>query len=184
MSGENLLNREDAALLVVDMQERILPVINDHAEILKKVVTLVKGAKIINIPIKVTEQYPKGLGHSVSEVRNECAEAPVFEKMSFSCTGSDEFMDSLEDSGCGQVIICGIETHVCVLQTALELLNEGIQVFVAADAVGSRDVRNYQNAIRRMEMSGAVISNTESILFELLASAAAPEFKEISRLVK
>ncbi len=184
MGHETLLRREDTVLVVVDVQERLLPAMDHSEEVLNRCVRLVQAAKLLQIPVLVTEQYPKGLGPTVPALKDALGGIAPVEKLSFSCTGADAFLDKLEELDHDQVLLCGIETHVCVLQTALDLLDQGIQVHVAEDAVSSRAPENRANALERMRREGVVISNTESALFEWLRVAGSEEFKAISRLVR
>lgn len=182
-----LLSRHDSRLLIVDMQEKLLPAIRRHKKVVANCVKLVSAATLLGPPVFATEQYPRGLGPTVPELADLLEERP--EKQRFSCTEAlawgtaNETADpALRDRT--KVVIAGIEAHVCVLQTAMDLLADGFQVYVAADAVGSRRRLDRQIALQRMADSGAVITTTESILFEWCETAAADEFKEISRLVK
>lgn len=179
-----LASREDTRLLIVDMQEKFVPVIDEIEDVIENCVKLMSGAKILGIPISATEQYPKGLGSTIPEIAAHL-EGKVPEKLDFSCLNALDWAESgHEPDGRSRVIVAGIETHVCILQTVLDLLAYGFRVYIPADAVSSRRSFDYEVALQRMAESGAVITTTESILFELCQTAAAPEFKEISRLVK
>jgi nicotinamidase-related amidase len=172
----SLLARDRAALLVIDVQEGFRPyaVFDGVATACAK---LLQAARIMQVPALVSEQYPKGLGHTAPEVglRDE----PRIEKSVFSAARAEHF-DLL---GRDQVIVCGIETHVCVSQTVHDLLDDGLQVHVLADAVGSRHDIDYQRGLQRMERAGAVISTVEAALFELLERAGTPEFKAVQKLI-
>lgn len=185
-SGE-LLSRHDSLLLIVDMQEKLLPAIRRGARVLANCSKLVRAAQLLGPPVFATEQYPRGLGPTVAELAVLLGERP--EKLRFSCsealqwgTASESSDPALRDRT--KVVIAGIEAHVCVLQTALDLLADGYHVYIAADAIGSRQRLDRQIALQRMADTGAVITTTESVLFEWCETAAADEFKEISRLVK
>lgn len=177
------LNKEDAIVLVIDIQEKLMPAILEKEELVNKSKILISGAKILEVPIFVTEQYPKGLGKTIGEIDALTKNDPIFEKISYTCC-TDEVLAYLEKSKRKQVIITGVETHVCVYQTTRDLLNHGYSVFVASDAVSSRTLENKQNGIALMKDMGAVISNTETLLFDMLKISGTPEFKAISKLVK
>lgn len=172
----SLLEREEAVLVVVDVQEgfRSYASFEGVAGACSK---LVHGARILGVPRIVSEQYPKGLGHTAPEVSLE--DEPIVEKTVFSAVRADGF----ELSGRTQAVVCGIETHVCVSQTVHDLLDRGIRVHVPADAVGSRHRIDYERGLERLERAGAVVSTVESVLFELLERAGTPEFKQIQGLI-
>ncbi|MBN2713628.1 MAG: hydrolase [Planctomycetes bacterium] len=184
MDNETLLKREDALFIVVDIQEKLLPAISNGEEVLANSTRLVKCASHLHLPMIVSEQYPKGLGPTTAELEPLLASATRVEKMSFSCAGCDEFMNVIDDLDCDQAVIFGIETHVCVLQTALDLMEQGVQVHVVADAVGSRKDENRKIALDRIRQAGGIITCTESVLFELLRVAGTSEFKAISQLIR
>ena len=145
---------------------------------------LINGAKVFGIERIATTQYAKGLGQTVPGIAEALGECQIIDKSTFSCMGSEEFREALEKTGKKSVIIAGIETHICVEQTVLDLIDAGFSVLVSADAVDSRNLRNRDVSIERMAAAGAVITSTESILYDLLGGAKAPEFKAISKLVK
>lgn len=181
--SHELLSRDESRLLIIDMQEKILPVINDQVTILANCLKLIQAANILEVPTTATEQYPKGLGATVGEIAERLPDRP--EKIEFSCLNCLDWNSSASDpEGRFKVVVAGIESHVCVLQTVLDLLSQGFRVFVAADAVGSRKPLDREIALQRMASSGAVITTTESVLFEWCERAGTPEFKEISRLVR
>jgi nicotinamidase-related amidase len=178
------LTRTRAGLVVVDIQERLLPVIFEKERVLQNVLRLIQGAAILKVPVFATEQYRKGLGPTVPEV---VAAIPAFaplEKVAFSACGAAGFLTALKNRKVSETILCGIEAHVCVSQTCLDLLDDGFRVFVAADAVSSRTPENYRVGLGRMRAAGAVIVSTEMVLFELLEQAGTAEFKQILNLVK
>ncbi len=179
-----ILQRENAALLVIDIQERILPVILESERVVENTLKLINGFKILSVPIYYTEQYPKGLGPTESKIKSSLGNAEAIQKMTFSCSGASGLFQDLKRKRIKQVIVCGVESHVCVLQTVLDLLAEEFQVHIAADAVSSRRKFDYDIALRRMESNGAEITLTESVLFELLNVCGTDEFKAISKLVK
>ena len=177
-----LMDPADSTLLVVDLQEKLLPAIHDHQRIAWNIRRLIDGAKILGVELAATEQYPKGLGHTVEPIRGLLKS--VEEKAMFSCRECTSLFDPLVEADKKNLLVVGIETHVCVLQTVLDTLAHGFDVFVAADAVGSRFLLDYEFALRRMELSGAVLTTTETILFEWCQTSGSPEFKQISQLVR
>jgi isochorismate hydrolase len=179
-----LLKPERTSLLVIDIQERILPVINNHQRVVDNTIKLIKGFKVLGLPIYFTEQYPKGLGPTTRTILDELGDIKPFDKMSFSCSGAGELFDEFKKKNLSQIVVCGIEAHVCVQQTVLDLIENGIQVNLAADAVSSRKEMDYHIAIERMRNHEVEVTTTESILFELLNVCGTPQFKEISKLVK
>lgn len=179
-----ILKKETTALLIIDLQERILPVISNIDAVLENTIKLIKGFKILQLPIYFTEQYPKGLGPTSQKILNELNGYSAIHKMSFSCSGVVDLFDELNHKQLSQVAVCGVESHVCVQQTVLDLMENNFQVDVAADAVSSRRETDYNIALERMRTSGAEVTTTESILFEFLEVCGTPEFKEISKIVK
>ena len=175
------LDRDRAALVVVDVQEAFRKAIPDFESVASATATLVDGAEAMGIPIVVTEQYPKGLGSTVPEVAEHLPEGvePI-EKVRFSAAEADGF----ELGGRDQALVCGIETHVCVNQTVLDLLDDGVEVHVAGDAVGSRTEDNRELGLHKAERAGAVLTSVETALFELLGGSDAAEFKQVQELVK
>jgi nicotinamidase-related amidase len=167
-------------LVVVDVQEAFRNVVPDFDRIAKATATLIEGAEAIGIPVVVTEQYPKGLGETVPEVAEHLPEdIQPLEKVCFSAADAEGF----DLGGRNQVLVCGVETHVCVNQTALDLLDSGVDVQVAEDAVGSRSAENKQVGLHKMERAGAEITSVETALFELLGKAGTDEFKRIQQLI-
>jgi nicotinamidase-related amidase len=175
-----LLKRESSVLVVVDVQEAFRPAVLDFDRIARNTAVLVEGAHALGIPVVATEQYPKGLGRTVPEVAEHLNGAEPIEKVSFSAARADGF----DMDGRDQALVCGIETHVCVSQTAHDLLERGVEVHVARDAVTSRTEENREVGLRKMERAGAVITSVETALFELLGAAGSDEFKTVQRLVK
>ncbi len=176
------LTAEGAALLVIDMQEKLLRAVEGRDRLLVNIVRLVKAAQILGIPVFATEQYPKGLGPTVEELAVLIPDRPA--KTAFHCLGAPGIGEELAELGVQHVTLVGIEAHVCVGQTALELLRLGYAVQVPADAVGSRFTIDREFAVRRLEQAGAVVSTTEAVLFEWLGGSEHARFKEISALVK
>lgn len=177
-----LMSADDTALLVIDVQEKLLPHIEHQTEIVWNIGRLIDGAKILGVPIKGTEQYPAGLGRTVPPLRRRLDELP--DKLSFSCGGCPELFADLAQRNIHRLLVAGVEAHVCVQQTVLDLLAAGFRVYVAADAVGSRRAVDYQFALRRLEASGAILTTTEAALMEWCQVAGTPEFKKISQLVR
>jgi nicotinamidase-related amidase len=172
----SLLARDRAALIVVDVQESFRPYAS-FADVASACAKLVQAARILELRTLVSEQYPKGLGHTAPEVGLQ--DERRIEKTVFSAARADGF----DLAGAEQAIVCGIETHVCVSQTVHDLLADGIDVHVPADAVGSRHALDYERALERMERAGAVVSTVEAALFELLERAGTPEFKAVQKLI-
>lgn len=177
------LRREDSVLLVVDVQEKLVPALHETESLVKNCATLAKAASLLDVPVVVTEQYSARLGPTVETVRAELEGAPVFEKMLFSAL-TDEVRSHLQSLGRYNVVLCGAETHVCVLQTALDLLEAGYAVFIVRDAVTSRRLSNVQVGLARMEASGAIPASVESTLFEWLKIAGTDDFKKLLPLIK
>ena len=175
------LDRSRAALVVVDVQEAFRPAVLDFENVAHNVAVLVQGARVLGLPTLVTEQYPKGLGHTVAEVAEHLDGVEPLEKVAFSAVEADGFDTALRAD---QVLLCGIEAHVCVSQTAEDLLAKGVEVHVAQDAVTSRTAENRALGLHKMERSGATVTSVETALFELLRRAGTPEFKEVQALVK
>jgi nicotinamidase-related amidase len=176
------MSAADTALLVVDVQERLVGLIGGHRRLVWNVRRLIDGAKILGLPILATEQYPEGLGPTVPELAERLG--PIPSKLSFSCCGCADIGRTLEDRRVHKVLVCGMEAHVCVQQTVLDLLAAGWSVVVAVDAVGSRFAIDYETSLRRLESAGATLTTTEAALFEWCQVAGTPEFKQISQLVR
>lgn len=178
----SLLDRRRAALVVVDVQEAFRPYAS-FAQVAAGCAKLVQGARILSLPRLVSEQYPRGLGHTAPEIGLQ--DEPVIEKSVFSAARAEGFEQAgLGEGARDQAIVCGIETHVCVSQTVHDLLVQGIEVHVPADAVGSRHQLDYERGLERLERAGAIVTTVESILFELLQRAGTPEFKAVQGLIK
>ena len=181
------LLREKTQLLVIDMQERLLPVVFNGDAIAARVCVLTEAARLLGVPISISEQYPRGLGPTINSVLKAAGTtARPFEKMSFSCLGDKEMASHLTRLAATrrQIVICGIEAHVCVMQTALDLLNHGYDVAVVTDAVGSRDTASKDVALLRSIQAGVTPITTEMVIFEWLAAAGTPEFRSMLPLIK
>jgi nicotinamidase-related amidase len=181
------LARERTALVVIDVQERLFPVMDaDHREeVMRNIKVLAAAARRLQLPTLATEQYPKGLGHTLQEVKEALPSGlqPI-EKVAFSCWGLETFREQLAATGARQVLLGGIEAHVCVLMSALDLLAEGYGVHVVADAVTSRTQANWRLAMDQLRQAGAVVTTTETVLFQLLRQADTDDFRELARLIR
>ncbi len=177
-----LMSRGDSALLVVDVQTKLIGLISGNERIIWNIRRLIDGAKALGVPIAATEQYPKGLGGTVPELAQSLGDIP--DKTAFSCGECLEIFESFKQQGIYKILVVGIEAHVCVQQTALDLLADGFHVYLAVDAIGSRFPIDYETALRRMDSSGATLTTTESALFEWCEVSGTPEFKQISALVR
>lgn len=178
-----LLSRNESRLLIVDVQEKLVPKIANLERLVANCRMLIQGAKILAVPVFATEQYPKGLGSTVPRLA-ELLEGPS-QKLRFSCAEVLDWGTAVGQSDNRfQIVVAGMEAHVCVLQTVLDLLGNGFQVFVVADAVSSRSELDWKFALDRMSDGGATIVTTESVLFEWCAVSGTPEFKQISQLIK
>lgn len=175
--------KDQSALLLIDIQERLMPVIHEKEKVIEASNKLIEGMQILQVPILVTEQYPKGLGKTCPELSLP-GQADIIEKMCFSCMLSDEMGRQLEQLGSKHLIVAGVEAHICVLKTVLDALERGYEVHVVADAVSSRTQSNKQLALERMRQAGAYIVSTEMILFQLIDEAGTDQFKAISRLIR
>lgn len=166
------------------MTRCLLPSITDAELLLHNTGILIEGLKILNVPMIVTQQYTKGLGMSDASIYHHTGTTEYMDKRTFSCWGDDAIRQKIQDSGRHQMILCGIETHICVLQTALDLLRAGYEVILVEDCVSSRKLSDKETALRRIVQEGAVITSYESLLFELMETSLHPHFKEISELIK
>lgn len=175
-----------AVLVVIDVQEKLCAAMDQDAlrQLTRNIGILLESANELAVPVMFAEQYPKGLGATLAELKEKAPAAPRHEKMTFSCCASESFIEQLQKSGRTQVIISGMETHVCVLQTVIDLLGDGFDVHVVKDAVMSRNSNNKQTALEAMVLAGAVPTCTETVVFQLLKIAGTDLFKRFSKLVK
>lgn len=182
---KSFLSKDDSVLVIIDIQERLAAVMKERERVITNTLHLIEAARLLHIPVIVTEQYPRGLGLTVKEIRDPLSSyySPI-EKVTFSCCKGEKFVDSLRRAGRERVIICGMETHVCVLQTCVDLLKRGYYVHIVKDAVCSRTDDNFMTGIDFMRDAGAVITCTETVLFQLLERAGTEEFKAISKRIK
>jgi nicotinamidase-related amidase len=178
------ITRENSAALVIDVQEKLFPHIHEHDELAVRTGILIRGLQVLGIPLHVTQQYSRGLGPTISAVAELFETLKPIEKTAFSCCDEPRVIMALEGSARENILIAGIESHVCVLQTVVDLIERGYQPVVIEDCVSSRKLRDKQTSIHRMRREGAVISSTESILFELCRYSGTDEFRAISALVK
>ena len=177
-----LMSAADTGLLVVDVQEKLIRAIADGPRVVFNVRRLIDAAKILGLPVVATQQYPQGLGPTVPELAERLGEVPS--KLTFSCGGCPGIFRDFERRGIGKLLLCGVEAHVSIQQTALDLLAAGWRVYVAVDAVGSCRETDCRTALGRMDSAGATLTTTEAALFEWCRTAGTPEFNEISRLVQ
>lgn len=179
-----VLNKEDSLLIIIDIQERLVNALDKNV-VVNKSAALAKAANILGVPTIVTQQYTKGLGPTVGVIAGNLSEDTKFvEKTAFSAVKEDGFLDLIKSYNKKQIVICGIETHICVHQTTADLLDEGFEVYVAKDACASRNKYEFKQGVERMQENGAKISCIEIILFEWLKSAKNPKFKEVQALIK
>ena len=178
------IESNDTTALLIDVQEKIYPHVTDNEKLMQRLNVLLKGLKVLDIPIITTQQYTKGLGETVEPLKDFVDSSLIIEKIDFSCCDENTFEGKLEDLGNKFVIISGIEAHVCVLQTTIDLVESGYIPFVIEDCISSRHLNDKSVAIERMRHEGVIVSTSESVLFELCKKAGTSTFKEISKLVK
>ncbi|MBI1205653.1 MAG: isochorismatase family protein [Azospirillum sp.] len=179
-----LLDADRSLLVIIDLQERLLPAIHDRARVIANTRVLLQAAAALGVPVIATEQYPKGLGRTVAELLELLPAPPPIAKLHFACTGEPAFAAALAASGRDQIVLAGTEAHVCVLQTALGLRQLDRTCFVVADAVSSRTPDNAELGLKRMAANGVELVSTEMTLFEWMGRAGTPAFKAVSRLIK
>ena len=179
-----LIESDLSCLLVVDVQARLAPAMAAHDQVIANTAVLMKAAARLQVPMLVSEQYPKGLGPTVPELAALAEAGAVLEKVHFSCMGDQTYAQRFRALGRGTAVVAGIEAHVCVLQTCIQLMEDGHRVYVVADAVSSRAPENATLALERLRAAGAIVVSTEMVVFEWLRRAGTPEFKELSALIK
>lgn len=177
------LKRENAVLFIIDIQERLVPVMKYKNQLINNTNILIRAAKEMDFPIITTEQYPKGLGRTVPELLDQLDGDMIFAKNSFTAY-TEEVKEALKKLGKKKVIIVGMETHICVFQTARDLIQDGYQVFLVKDACASRTKENFLNGLDLIKSLGGVITNTETVVFDLLKVSGTPEFKILSKMIK
>ncbi len=182
MRSPLLMSRNNTALVVIDVQEKLVPAIENGEKIVWNIRRLIDAVRLLGIPFAATEQYPRGLGSTVEPLKSLLDEVP--EKSMFSCRECSELFEGLLKSGITNLLLVGVESHVCVQQTALDSVTAGFNVFLVADAIGSRHDLDHEIALCRMEASGCFVTTTESAIFEWCETSKAPEFKAISKLVQ
>jgi len=181
------MNVDDTAILVIDAQEKLMPLIQNQDKIQYNIIKLLRGAKALGVIRAASEQYPHGLGTTVEPIQNELEPnefSPIAEKTMFSVRQCEELLTKLSKFGVQNLLLCGIETHICISQSALDLMSLGFRTFICADAVGSRNTLDHQLGINRMESCGAVITTTEAAIFELCMNSKNQAFKTISKLAQ
>ena len=184
-AARRTLRPEDCALAVIDIQEKLLPPIFEKERLVRNAQLLVRLAGILSLPVIVSRQYVKGLGETIAEISSLVPNVKPIDKMEFGCFGNGEYCSSVASlANRNTLLLCGMESHICVMQTALGALNQGLNVHVAADAVSSRTELNWKIGLNRMQAAGAVISSTEMMIYELLGKAGTPAFKEILKHLK
>lgn len=185
MNRVSRISPGEVALAVIDMQEAFRAVIPDFEDVAARIAKAVEGARLLNIPVIITEQYPQGLKHTAKEIIAALpAGLKAIEKICFSSCGSEDFLSVLVSNNIKQVLLCGIEAHICVMQTALDLIERGLQVHLLVDCITSRKPENKQAALARLTQAGAVQSTLEMALFEIMRSADATQFKQIQAIIK
>ncbi len=184
MRHPSLLRKDDTILVIVDIQTKLLNVMFEKERLISSCRKLIQSINLLEIPILVTEQYPRGMGPTDPLILELLRGADVITKMSFSCCGVEDFSQRIKSSGKKQIVVIGIESHICVLQTVHDLLQQGYFVYIPYDAVSSRKEGDYRNALDRMRQAGAVIGSVESAVFELMKTAEIPVFRQISKIIK
>ena len=179
-----MINRDETLFVVIDFQEKLMPVMHNKEVLEDKVCRLAEGMKALGIPHIVTQQYTRGIGETIPSVAEAIGEFEPIDKTSFSCMRNEEFARQLAEAGKKNIVICGIEAHICALQTVEDLLAEGYKVYVAVDCMSSRAANDYLWAAERMETAGAIVTTYEAILYEILGDAKAEGFKSVSKIVK
>lgn len=179
-----LIRAQDSILVVIDMQERLVPAMLAPARTLKNAALLIEAAREIGVPLLLTEQYPKGLGRTMPEISVPAGDSPIFEKIHFSCLEDDAFNAALTDFDRKQVILAGMEAHICVVQTAASLLEAGYEVFVASDATASRSAESEHACLQRLSAAGVGIVTSEMVVFEWLGKAGTPAFQKMLPKIK
>ncbi len=189
MGPTPIMKDNNSLLVVVDMQEKLVPIMNNSDELVDRCNRLIRAAKALNLPILATTQYAKGLGGTVEPINSSLDEVKQIDKSSFSVMGCEEFNEELEKVACSKldepaVILCGIESHICLQQSAMDLLRCGYRVYIPVDCISSRRLEDHMFALTRMEKAGCIITSYEAIVMEMLGSTAHPAFKTVSKIIK
>jgi nicotinamidase-related amidase len=179
-----LISREAAALVVIDVQEKLFAHVAEKEKLTENLTKLIQFARIVKIPVILTEQYPKGLGQTILQIKALAPDLKPVEKLEFNCFGSNEFRETFATTQIRTLILTGIEAHICVAQTAIEGLEKGFRTCVVEDAISSRRLEDKANAVQRMRQNGVTVVSTEMLIYELLGKAGTPEFRETLKLVK
>ena len=179
-----LIKPDQSCLIVIDVQDRLVPAMQAPARVIRNTRTLMTAASRLGIPMLLTEQYPKGLGHIVPELQDLAKDGTVIEKMHFSCMNEPAFADAFKALGRRQAVIVGMEAHICVMQTGVDLMEQGYEIFVVTDATASRTLESEKACLDRLSADGAGIVTTEMVVFEWLGRAGTPEFKELLKTIK
>ena len=179
-----LIDRNDTVFIPIDFQERLVPAMCNKEDVVDKGCRLAEGMKILGIPVIVTRQYPKGIGDTIPEIKEAVGEHEPADKSTFGCMFCEDFCRKLKEVGRKTAVVTGMEAHICVQQTVLQLLDAGYQVDVPVDCIGSRTERDMMWAAERMERAGAILTTYEAVLYELMQDSKIPEFKAISKIVK
>lgn len=179
-----LIKAHESCLVVIDIQDRLVPAMQAPAQVIKNTRMLMTVADRLDIPILMTEQYPKGLGHIVKELQGVTNKAQVIEKIHFSCMNEPEFAEAFKATGRRQAVIAGMEAHICVMQTGVDLMDQGFEIFVVTDATSSRTRDSEQACLERLQSAGAGIVTTEMVVFEWLERAGTDQFRELLPLIK
>lgn len=179
-----LIDPDHSCLIVIDMQERLVPAMQAPARTIKNASTLLKAAQCLSVPTILTEQYPKGLGRTVPELLKLAGDTPVLEKLHFSCMKDEGFAKHFKSLNRKQAVIAGMEAHICVLQTGMNLMEQGYEIFIVTDATSSRTPESEKACLDRLSAAGAGIVTTEMVVFEWLGQASTPQFKELLPLMK
>jgi len=182
--GKYRINRESAAAMVVDFQEKLMPAIAENSETEQTAAKLIQGLRALEIPMLVSQQYTKGLGGTVAGIAEALGDFEPVDKNTFSVLDSAEIKEKLEKTGAEDIILFGVETHICIEQSALDMLSAGFNVFLIADCCSSRQTRNSEIALERMRQAGVVVTTYEAILYEMMGSSKAEAFKAVSAIVK
>ena len=180
----NLFTHENSLILLIDFQERFVPVLHKNDETVKNIKLLLAGANVYSLPIIATEQVPEKLGPTISDFKEYLQHAKFFYKKTMSCCGQIGFLEELKKRDIKRIAVCGIEAHVCVLQTSLDLIHNGFQVHLACDAITTRVPYNKEIAVEKMKSAGVIVSSVETILFEMAYTAGTEEFKKLQQLFK
>jgi len=182
MAHPTKMSAADSALLVIDVQDKLLAKIPDAAGLVRNIAFLIDSARLLELPVAATEQYPKGLGTTVADLAQRLPVRP--DKVAFSCCAIPAVVEGFRAAARPKVVLAGLETHVCVLQTALDLMSQDFRVYIAADAVASRFAVDHEQALRRLERAGAIITTSETAVFEWLGGSNHPRFKQVSALIQ